>query len=130
MLSLFDFQDNLNQYFGTLGSILSAQAKMPPLRFLTFSKPASFKNFTALALRPPALQCTTISDERFNSCTRFSTSANGIRTEFGIRQISNSLGSRTSKMTGSSLPRILSFNSVTEISFSGARVTCSASLYL
>lgn len=48
--------ENCPQYFGILGSIRSAHAVMPPVRFRTFVNPACFRNATALALRPPILQ--------------------------------------------------------------------------
>src|SRR5256885_4282254 len=44
------------QYFGTLGSISSAHAAMPPLTLFAYLKPCSFKNCTALSERTPLLQ--------------------------------------------------------------------------
>jgi hypothetical protein len=44
------------QDFGIDGSIFSAQARMPPLRFETFVNPACFRASAALWLRTPALQ--------------------------------------------------------------------------
>src|SRR5215471_19420985 len=59
------------QYLATLGSILSAQARIPPARFLAFVYPAFCKNSTALELRPPERQWTTISLLGSSSWTRF-----------------------------------------------------------
>ncbi len=48
------------QYVGRLGSTSWAQARMPPLRFLSWEKPADWSNAIALALRTPLLQWTTM----------------------------------------------------------------------
>ena len=48
------------QYFASVGSILSIQARMPPLRFFA-SMPFSLSIATALPLRLPDLHCTMIS---------------------------------------------------------------------
>ena len=45
------------QYFGTLESISSDQALMPPLTLLTYLKPCCFRKLTALSERTPPLQC-------------------------------------------------------------------------
>src|SRR6476620_9380776 len=84
------------QYFGTLGSILSLQARMPPFMFLTFLKPACFRKSTALALRVPLLQCATISVAVSSSFTRLGRSPSGISLDVGMLQIRYSCGSRTS----------------------------------
>src|SRR5215468_10657422 len=68
-----------DQYFGTLGSILSAQARIPPARFLALVYPAFCRNSTALALRPPERQWTTISLLGSSSWTRFGRSFRGTR---------------------------------------------------
>src|SRR5262245_30027892 len=44
------------QYFGTLWSISSAQAVMPPLTFLRYLKPCSRRNLSAFIERTPILQ--------------------------------------------------------------------------
>ena len=44
------------QYFGTLWSISSDQALMPPLTLFTYLKPCSFKKLSALSERTPLLQ--------------------------------------------------------------------------
>ena len=41
----------LPEYFGIFGSILSAHALIPPVRFFTLVKPAWRRKSTALALR-------------------------------------------------------------------------------
>src|ERR1051326_91361 len=68
-----------DQYFGTLGSTLSLQARIPPFMFLTFLKPACFRKSTAFALRMPLLQCATISSAESSSFTRFGRSPSGMR---------------------------------------------------
>src|SRR5262245_42108705 len=45
-----------SQYFGTLGSISSAQASMPPLTFFRYLNPCSRKNRSAFIERMPLLQ--------------------------------------------------------------------------
>src|SRR5579864_25852 len=67
------------QYFGTFGSTRSDHALIPPVRFRTFLKPDCCRNATALALRPPILQWTTISRLESSSLTRFGKSFSGIR---------------------------------------------------
>ena len=49
------------QYFGIVGSMRSAQARMPPARLRTRRNPASRSCATAFALRAPERQCTTMS---------------------------------------------------------------------
>src|SRR6478672_8184187 len=49
------------QYLGWEGSTLSIQSRIPPLRFLTRLNPTDCRNSWALALRPPILQCATMS---------------------------------------------------------------------
>lgn len=44
------------QYFGTLWSISSAQAAMPPLTFFRYLNPCSRRNFSAFSERTPVLQ--------------------------------------------------------------------------
>src|SRR5262249_35424487 len=78
--------DSFHQYFGTLGSIWSAQARMPPLRFLIFVKPCCRRNCTALALRAPILQWTTISLFLSSSPQRCGNSGSGINVLPGILQ--------------------------------------------
>ena len=63
--------ESLPQYFGTLGSTLSLQARIPPFMLRTFLNPACFRKSTALALRIPLLQCATISSAESSSFTRF-----------------------------------------------------------
>ena len=53
----------VDQYFGTLGSTSSDQARIPPFKFWILRKPAFCKNSTACAERFPDLQCATISRE-------------------------------------------------------------------
>src|SRR5580692_5714898 len=87
--------DNCHQYFGTFGSTRSDHAVMPPARLCTFVKPDCWRNATALALRPPILQWTTISRLESSSCTRFGRSLSGIKCP-PMLQIWYSCGSRTS----------------------------------
>src|SRR3954464_13433064 len=68
-----------SQYFGTFGSTRSDHAVIPPARLWILLKPACCRNATALALRPPILQWTTISRLESGSFTRFGRSFNGIR---------------------------------------------------
>src|SRR5229473_2160928 len=89
------------QYLGTFGSTLSAHAVIPPARFCTLVNPACRKNSTAFALRPPILQCTTISRLESSSFTRFGKSFSGIRCP-PMLQIWYSCGSRTSRTNRSS----------------------------
>ena len=42
-----------SQYFGTVGSIKSDQASIPPSRLYTFAKPRCFSSRAACALRRP-----------------------------------------------------------------------------
>lgn len=49
------------QYFGTLGSTLSLQARMPPFMLRRRVKRCCFRRLIAFALRMPLLQCATIS---------------------------------------------------------------------
>src|SRR5581483_10257817 len=84
------------QYFGILGSIFSAHARMPPVRFLTLLKPAWRRNSTAFADRIPERQWATISRLESSSLTRFGRSFSGIRYPFKL-QIWYSCGSRTSR---------------------------------
>src|SRR5215469_5723092 len=72
------------QYFGTRGSTLSLQARMPPCIFLTFLKPACLRKSTALALRMPLLQWATISSAEFSSLTRLGSSPRGISFAYGM----------------------------------------------
>src|ERR1022692_3037450 len=67
------------QYFGTFGSTRSDQAVIPPARLCTFAKPDCCRNATALALRPPILQWTTISRLESSSLTRLGRSFSGIK---------------------------------------------------
>lgn len=48
-------------------SIFVAHASIPPLRFQTFLNPACFRKATALELRVPNLQWTTMSREESSS---------------------------------------------------------------
>src|SRR6266540_1711185 len=78
-----------SQYLGILGSICCAQRSIPPARLRTLQKPASRRNCTAFALRPPILQCTTISsavESRFRFCGSV---PSGIFTDSGKAQIAN-----------------------------------------
>jgi hypothetical protein len=45
------------QYLGTLASISSDHALMPPLPLLTYLNPCCFKKLTAFKDRTPPLQC-------------------------------------------------------------------------
>src|SRR5207237_7255255 len=66
------------QYFGTDGSTLSLQARIPPFMFFTLRNPACFRKSTALALRMPLLQWATISSAELSSFTRLGNSPSGI----------------------------------------------------
>src|SRR5271168_2178441 len=98
------------QYFGTLGSTSSDQARMPPLRLRILRKPALRRKSTASADRFPLRQCATISRDESSSCTRRGSSPSGIKCPFKL-QIWNSCGSRTSRMKRSSPRSRRAFNS-------------------
>src|SRR5436190_870717 len=75
------------QYFGWLGSTLSTQSRIPPLRFSTRLNPTERRKSAALALRTPLLQCTISSSSGLSSPYRFGTSPNGMSSDPGMRLI-------------------------------------------
>ena len=68
----------------------SIQARMPPFRFHAFVKPEARMNVTALALRPPERQYTTVWTSRSSSPIRSASVPSGIRSP-PISQISQIL---------------------------------------
>ena len=75
------------QYFGTLGSTSSDQARIPPFRFWILRNPALRRKSTASAERFPLRQCATISREESSSCTRRGSSPSGIKCPFNIADL-------------------------------------------
>src|SRR5436190_4944625 len=80
------------QYFGWLGSTLSTQSRIPPLRFSTRLNPTERRKSAALALRTPLLQCTISSSSGLSSPYRFGTSPNGMSSDPGMRLVCNLFG--------------------------------------
>src|SRR5580700_464967 len=100
------------QYFGTFGSTRSDHAVIPPARLCTLVNPDCCRKATALALRPPILQWTTISRLESSSLTRLGRSFSGIRYPPRL-QIWYSCGSRTSSTNTSSFASRRRLNSST-----------------
>ena len=110
-----------------LGSTSSDQAVIPPCKLLSFRKPASWRILKAFALRPPTLQCKTMSSALSSSLSREGNSPSGINFDPGIRLMSYSNGSRTSTSTNFSLRSIFVFNSVTVMVGTSSSLAASAS---
>ena len=90
-----------SQYLGMFGSISAAHRSIPPARLRTWRNPASWRSFTAFALRPPHLA---VHDDLVRGRQRFrfcGSVPSGIFTEPGSEQIAISCGSRTSSSTKS-----------------------------